>query len=199
MNSPDTTIVQQPPLTLLYRGWIPTSEADDLLARLLGEVAWEQRTLRMFGRDVREPRLSAWIGDADAVYTWSKRRNEPLPWTPSLAAVRDRVAAELKRPFNAVLCNLYRDGDDAMGMHTDNEPELGPEPVLASVSLGAARTFRVRPKDGGEGVDTRLGHGDLLVLSPEVQHAWKHGVPRERKVNQPRVNLTFRWIAPASP
>ncbi len=187
----------QPPLTLQYQGWIPASEADDLLARLLVEVPWAQRSLRMFGRVVKEPRLSAWVGDADAVYTWSRRRNEPLPWTPSLAALRDRVSAELRRPFNAVLCNLYRDGEDAMGMHADNEPELGADPVLASVSLGAPRTFRVRPTDGGEGFDLRLGHGDLLVLSPELQQAWKHGVPRERGVNGPRVNLTFRWILPA--
>lgn len=152
----------------------------------------------MFGRMVKEPRLSAWVGDADAVYTWSGRRNEPLPWTPALVALRDRVSAELQRPFNAVLCNLYRDGEDAMGMHADNEPELGPEAVLASVSLGAVRTFRVRPTDGGEGFDLRLGHGDLLVLSPELQRAWKHGVPRERRVTEPRVNLTFRWILPTA-
>lgn len=152
----------------------------------------------MFGRMVKEPRLSAWVGDADAVYTWSGRRNEPLPWTPALVALRDRVSAELQRPFNAVLCNLYRDGEDAMGMHADNEPELGPEAVLASVSLGALRTFRVRPTDGGEGFDLRLGHGDLLVLNPELQRAWKHGVPRERRVTEPRVNLTFRWILPTA-
>ncbi len=197
MHPADTTILSQPPLTLHHRGWIEASEADDLLARVGAEVPWGQRSLRMFGREVLEPRLSAWVGDPDAVYTWSRRRNEPLPWTPALAALRDRVSLELKHPFNAVLCNLYRDGQDAMGMHADDEPELGPDPFLASVSLGQIRTFRLRPTDGGAGFDLRLGHGDLLVLHPEVQRAWRHGVPRERRAAGPRINLTFRWVIPS--
>jgi len=151
----------------------------------------------MFGRVVDSPRLSAWIGDEDAVYRYSGTRFVPRPWTPELLALRDRVAAACGVPFNSVLANLYRDGADRMGWHSDDEPELGPRPVIASVSLGAERTFRFRAKAGGETVAIELPHGSLLTMAGDTQRLYRHELPARKRVTGPRINLTFRWIQPS--
>lgn len=148
----------------------------------------------MFGRVVNSPRLSAWIGDDDAVYRYSGTRFVPHPWTPALLALRDRVAAACGVPFNSVLANLYRDGADRMGWHSDDEPELGARPVIASVSLGAERTFRFRAKTGGEARAIELTHGSLLTMAGDTQRLYKHELPARQRVNRPRMNLTFRHI-----
>ena len=176
--------------------WLAVDEADAMLHALLGEVPWEVHTIRMFGREVPSPRLSCWIGDPGATYTYSRTRFEPRPWTPALGALRDRLAREVGVRFNSVLANRYRDGTDAMGWHSDDEPELGPEPVIASVSLGAPRTFAFRARADGRRVDQVLAHGSLLVMSGRTQHAWRHAIPRTRRVMGERVNLTFRLILP---
>ena len=124
--------------------WLAREEADELFQRLQDEIPWERHRLRMFGREVEAPRLSCWIGDPGATYVYSRSRFEPRPWTPSLLSVRRRVEQACNARFNSVLANLYRDGDDAMGWHSDDEPELGAQPNIASVSLGAERRFRFR-------------------------------------------------------
>lgn len=148
----------------------------------------------MFGRVVDSPRLSAWIGDADATYRYSGTRFVPHPWTPSLQALRDRVAEACGARFNSVLANLYRSGGDRMGWHSDDEPELGPEPLIASLSLGAERTFRFRAKSGGEAVAVELGHGSLLRMAGATQRLYKHELPARARIAAPRINLTFRLI-----
>jgi alkylated DNA repair dioxygenase AlkB len=125
---------------------LPAAEADALFAALLQEIAWETHRIRMFGREVDSPRRSCWIGDPGAVYTYSHTRFEPRPWPAALLPVRRRLAHTLGVEFDSVLANLYRDGRDAMGWHSDDEPELGPAPVIASVSLGGTRRFRFKPK-----------------------------------------------------
>lgn len=120
------------------------ADHDAWFARLRDEVTWERHRITMFGREIDSPRLSSWVGDADAVYTYSRTRFEPHPWTPALAALRDAVSRWCDAPFNSVLCNLYRSGADSMGWHSDAEPELGPDPVIASLSFGAVRRFRLR-------------------------------------------------------
>jgi alkylated DNA repair dioxygenase AlkB len=175
-------------------GWLEPEEADDLLSRLSDDLPWEVHRLRMFGRLVDSPRLSAWIGDDDATYRYSGARFVPHPWTPLLLALRDRVADACGTAFNSVLANLYRDGSDRMGWHSDDEAELGPAPVIASLSLGAARTFRFRAKSGGEPVAIELGHGSLLRMAGATQRLYKHELPVRKRVNGPRINLTFRQI-----
>lgn len=181
-------------------GWLPAAETSAWFERVLAETPLAQRTIKLFGREVLEPRLTAWVGDPGAAYTYSGRRNEPLPFPPSLAELRARLEGALGARFDAALVNLYRSGDDAMGMHADDEPELGPEPVIASLSLGAARTFRLRRARARsrEGLDLRLGDGDLLVMGGRTQEDYRHGVPREAGA-RPRLNITFRWIRAPRP
>lgn len=175
----------------------PPVRADALFADLLGEIPWQSHRLRIFGRDVDAPRLSCWIGDADAVYTYSGTRFEPRPWTPTVAALRDDLRRRLGVRFNSVLANLYRDGRDSMGWHGDDEPELGPEPVIASLSFGSVRTFRLRSRRTREtALSIELAHGSLLVMAGGTQRHYQHALPKRVRVAVPRVNLTFRRIAP---
>ncbi|MBU6249371.1 MAG: alpha-ketoglutarate-dependent dioxygenase AlkB [Xanthomonadaceae bacterium] len=181
--------------------WLAPDEADALLAELLTAIPWENHRIRMFGREVASPRLSCWIGDPGASYVYSGTRFEPHPWPAPLATLRARVEQACGARFNSVLANLYRHGDDAMGWHSDDEPELGERPVIASLSLGAERTFRLRPRrPRGEPArrdDIRglvLAHGSLLRMAGDTQRHYRHELPRARGVQQPRLNLTFRRI-----
>ena len=186
----------------LYPRWLAAGEADELLARLLAEIPWETHRLRLFGREVAAPRLSCWIGDAGARYAYSGRRFEPRPWPPALAGLRARVERACGARFDSVLANLYRDGDDAMGWHSDDEPELGARPLIASLSLGAERRFRFRrrrargePAMPGDTRELRLPHGSLLRMAGDTQRLYRHELPRMRAVVAPRINLTFRRVA----
>ena len=177
--------------------WLSRVEADALFAALHAGVPWEMHRIRLFGRSVDSPRLSCWIGDPDATYRYSGTRFEPRPWLPALQGLRERLATELGVPFNSVLANLYRDGRDAMGWHSDDEPELGPAPVIASVSLGAERRFLLKHRqDPALRTALALGHGSLLVMAGNTQRHYRHALPRTARPVGPRINLTFRWIAP---
>lgn len=184
----------------LQQGWLSTESAARLMGDLIGEIPWSQRHIRIAGKAVAEPRLSAWHGDPDAVYWYSGVEHQPLPWTAALTELRQKLEIELQQPFNSVLANRYRDGRDAMGMHADDERELGPEPCIASVSLGMTRRFVLAPKKGrpGEKRELLLTHGSLLVMAGPVQRDWKHGVPREAHVFQERINLTYRQVLASS-
>lgn len=172
-------------------------DADHLLRAFVSDVSWGLHQIRIFGRWVQEPRQTAWFGDPGAVYTYSGVTMKPAPWTPLLAAVRRRVEKVSGASFNSVLLNLYRDGNDHMGWHSDDEPELGANPVIASLSLGAERRFRLRHRTvPGERRELTLRPGSLLVMGGELQHHWLHSVPKSSTVRSPRVNLTFRKIIP---
>lgn len=180
---------------VLQPNFVAPAEQAGLLATLQAAVAWRRRELRMFGRSVLEPRDTAWIGDPGAVYTYSGRVHEPEPWPAELADLRDRVSASVDTAFNSVLCNLYRDGSDSMGLHADAEPELGVNPVIASVSLGATRRFQLRHRRRRDAkLDIDLPSGSLLVMSGTLQHHYRHGVPKQPSVCEPRINLTFRRV-----
>ncbi|MGA0588077.1 alpha-ketoglutarate-dependent dioxygenase AlkB family protein [Dyella sp. KRB-257] len=175
--------------------WLAPDEADALLDRLLASIPWENHRIRMFGREVASPRLSCWIGDPGASYVYSRTRFEPHPWPDVLLDLRARVEQACGARFNSVLANLYRDGNDAMGWHSDDEPELGARPVIASVSLGETRRFLLRARAG----DTRthelhLAHGCLLRMAGDTQRHYRHALPRMARVSAPRLNLTFRHI-----
>ncbi|KGT49047.2 DNA methylase [Xanthomonas phaseoli pv. phaseoli] len=180
------------------RGWLDAAQADALLQTLLAQVRWEVHRIRMFGRVVDSPRLSSWIGDADASYRYSGTRFAPQPWLDALQPARARLQAETGHPFNSVLANRYRSGSDAMGWHSDDEPELGAQPLIASVSLGATRRFAFKHRDDAALKQTlELGHGDLLVMSGDTQRYYKHALPRTARPVGERINLTFRQIASA--
>ena len=178
----------------LHEGFMAPEEADQIFDRLHCEIPWETHHLIIFGKRVVEPRLSAWIADSGIAYTYSNALRQPLPWTRTLSEVRERVSHLTNTPFNSVLANLYRDGNDAMGWHSDDEPCNGPEPVIASVSLGATRRFDFRHKVTKEKVSVLLPHGSLLVMAGRSQGQWQHRIARTARVSDPRINLTFRNV-----
>ncbi len=175
--------------------FLQAEEADALLAALSAEIPWEQHRIRLYGREHASPRLSCWIGDPDAAYTYSRTRFEPRPWTPALAALRPRIEQACGARFNSVLANLYRDGADGMGWHADDEPELGTEPVIASLSLGAVRGFAFRDlAERRQRLKLALPHGSLLLMAGRTQALYQHAIPKSARALPPRLNLTFRWI-----
>jgi len=186
---------------IYYDAWfLEASEASEFFEALLSKCSWRRRKTS-FGSAV--PRDEAYYGDPGTHYTYSRREYTPLPSIPQLLALKERVEAatpvlvyeNLRLPvhgYNAVLCNLYRDGNDSVGLHADNEPEMGP--VIASVSLGSERLFRLRGKGGTVVYSQPLSHGSLLIMAGRTQKDFKHQVPKEPGVTQPRINLTFRHI-----
>ncbi len=186
--------------------WLSPSDADALFAALNAEIAWETHRIRMFGREIDSPRRSCWIGDPGAVYTYSRTRFEPRPWPLAMVPVRRRLVQTLGLDFDSVLANLYRDGRDSMGWHSDDEPELGSAPLIASLSLGATRRFLFKPKPsaasalgGHHPADDRrrslpLSHGSLLVMSGLTQANYLHALPATAKPVGARINLTFRRV-----
>lgn len=175
------------------REWVPEDTATQLLESLPSTLPWEEREIVARGVPVLQPRLIAWAGELP--YRYSGQTLEPRAWDPALADLRDRLVVECGEPFNHVVLNLYRDGKDHVRFHADDEPELGREPVIASVSLGATRRFVLSPKRRRNFKRTvRLHHRSLYVMGGTLQHAWYHSVPRESHAVEPRINLTFRHL-----
>jgi alkylated DNA repair dioxygenase AlkB len=165
---------------------------DAVLERLIAETDWRAESITLWGKRFLQPRLTAWHGDAR--YTYSGLTLEPLPWTPLLAHIKAAVETASGRRFNSVLLNYYRDGRDSMGMHSDDEPELGPEPAIASVSFGETRTFILRHKRSKRTVKLDLTSGSMLLMAGATQSNWVHGIDKVSRPLGPRVNLTFRFI-----
>lgn len=182
--------------TYFYPDFYTAAEADSYFEQLLAGISWRQERIRMFGKWVDQPRRIAWHGDSGKRYTYSGLQLEPAPWTPLLAKIRDSLTRVSGASFNSVLINLYRDGRDSMGWHSDDEPELGEHPVIASLSLGATRRFRFRHRTEKSlspvGLD--LTHGSLLLVRGATQHHWQHCLPKTAREVSPRINLTFRVI-----
>jgi alkylated DNA repair dioxygenase AlkB len=179
--------------------WLPAGAADKLFAALNDPVqagiSWEVHRIRLFGREVDSPRLSRWIGDPGAAYRYSGVRFEPSSWPRALGVIRKAVSAAAGEQFNSVLANLYRDGNDSMGWHSDDEPELGAQPIIASLSLGATRKFVLKSRaPDGDKLELMLAHGSLLVMRGDTQKNFRHALPRTRRAIGPRLNLTFRRI-----
>jgi alkylated DNA repair dioxygenase AlkB len=180
--------------------FLDAKESSEFFDALLTKCPW-RRYKTAFGSAV--PRDEAYYGDPGTHYTYSRREYRPLPWIEELLFLKQRVEAatpvtayeNLHLPpngYNAVLCNLYRDGNDSVGLHADNEPEMGP--VIASVSLGSERLFRLRGKGGTVVYSKSLSHGSLLIMAGNTQKHFKHEVPKEPDITSPRINLTFRRI-----
>jgi alkylated DNA repair dioxygenase AlkB len=167
-----------------------------LLRRLIIEVSWRSEEVVMWGRRIPQPRLVAWYGDPGRSYAYSGLCLQPLNWTPLLLDIKARVEEVTGAPFNSVLLNYYRDHRDSIGFHSDNEPELGEQPIIASVSFGEERSFILKHRRAKQvpPVHLRLASGSLLLMKGDTQRCWKHGIPKESRPCGPRVNLTFRQI-----
>jgi alkylated DNA repair dioxygenase AlkB len=168
-----------------------------VLDELVADVRWRQENIFVWGKVYQQPRLIAWYGDRGSDYTYSGLRLIPLAWTDLLLEIKRQVESAAATAFNSVLLNYYRDNRDSMGFHSDDEPELGERPVIASLSLGQERTFVMKHKVDklAKTVRLRLASGSLLLMKGETQRYWKHGIAKETRPSGPRVNLTFRRIA----
>ena len=175
------------------------ARADSLLESLIDRIQWTQNTIRFYGKESLVPRLEAWYGDAGASYSYSGIRMEPRPWIEELSEIKKAIEPIAGTRFNSVLINYYRDGRDRVAWHSDDEKELGRNPVIGSVSLGAERKFKLRHKDfpqNGQQAEIMLAHGSLLMMKGPTQRFWKHEIPRTARPVGKRVNLTFRIIDP---
>lgn len=176
-------------------GWLGEAEADARMAALLEGCAWVARPIVVAGREVMQPRLIAWGGDLPYRYSGQTLERVPIPAALPAELVA-RASADAGVPFNHVLFNRYRDGKDNMGFHADDEPELGRDPVIAALSLGAERRFVLwrKGKRRGRKINVNLEHGSLLVMGGTIQHTWYHAVPKDAGCDRERINVTFRWL-----
>jgi alkylated DNA repair dioxygenase AlkB len=175
----------------------PFNQASKLLKTLKDEIEWTQNTIRFYGKESLVPRLEAWYGDSGKSYAYSGIHMDPKPWTKELITIKQTIEPLAGVVFNSVLINYYRDGKDRVAWHSDDEKELGKNPVIGSVSLGAERKFKLRHKKyktNGLKHEIMLNHGSFLLMKGSTQHHWMHEIPRTAKPIGPRINLTFRII-----
>lgn len=174
--------------------FLTPDQARELFALLRGGLDWQEEVVTIVGRRVPVPRLVCWHGDQGAVYRYSGLTHHPSPWTGELLTLKQAIESACGHDFNSVLGNLYRDGLDSMGWHADQEKVLGPNPYIASLSLGAERLFKIRHNKTGETLDLTLADGSLLLMGGALQHHWRHCLPKSRQPTPARINLTFRKI-----
>lgn len=177
----------------ILRSFLSPSLGFALLERFIAETPWRQDEISLYGRKHKLPRLEQWYGDEGVDYLWSGIKILAHAWTPALQGVHSMVETHTGRGFNSCLLNLYRDGNDCVHWHRDDEPELGTDPIIASVSLGAERDFMLRHDDGHK-ISVVLNHGSLLLMGQGTQVHYMHELPRRKGVTGPRVNLTFRQM-----
>lgn len=169
-----------------------------IIQSLIELVPWEAHSIKMFGKEHPQPRLVAWYGDEGSEYSYSGLRMNVRPWIPQITELREIAQSYAGVIFNSVLLNLYRNGNDKVSWHRDNEPELGSTPTIASMSLGAQRRFKFRHLLTKEIVETTLSSGSLVVMSGLSQACWEHEIPRQSSIDKPRINLTFRQVRSAN-
>ncbi len=179
-----------------YANWLGADDADNFFVELKKTVQWQRSVLNMYGRSIAIPRLNAWYGDQGRDYGYSGHRFRALPWLPLLKKLKGEIEAETGFTFNSVLVNCYRDGDDSVAWHSDDEPELRKNPAIASLSLGAERVFQLRHRYQEQAKVTKiaLAHGSLLLMSGQLQHYWQHQLPKVAAKTGERINLTYRYI-----
>ena len=166
--------------------------SESLFHQLKEEIDWKQDEVVMFGKHITMRRLTAWYGDRPFEYTYSQVSRQALPWTKTLAEIKAEIEKISGETFNSCLLNFYHDGEDYMGWHSDDEPELDPNASIASVSLGAERKFSFKHRRTKETVSVFLENGSILLMKPPTQEHWLHTLRKSKKVNEPRINLTFR-------
>jgi DNA-N1-methyladenine dioxygenase (EC 1.14.11.-) len=188
LDIPDADVV-------FYERFFSPKESERIFGELLNQTAWRHDSINLFGKTMPLPRLTAWYGDMGKSYTYSGIPMDPEPWTPTLKIIKSSIERVCDVDFNSVLLNLYRDGNDSVAWHSDDEPELGENPVIGSVSFGATRKFSLKHKTHPDmKVSLDLTSGSLLVMSGETQHHWLHQIPKTSRKVAPRINLTFRVI-----
>jgi alkylated DNA repair dioxygenase AlkB len=196
IETPNPIIKLKDAELLYHPSFFDKAESDRIFKTLLETIEWKQDKIRMYGKELPLPRLSAWYGDNNKPYTYSGITLNPLPWTDELLQIKERIEAEAKVKFSSVLLNRYRDGQDYVGWHTDAEKELGRNPVIGSVNFGATRKFQLRRiDDHNEKYELELQHGTLLLMQGKTQHYWQHQVPKTAMKIGERLNLTFRVIS----
>jgi alkylated DNA repair dioxygenase AlkB len=178
---------------IFYPRLFQPPESTQLLTDLLNQIEWKQEPIRIFGKSVLQPRLTAYYGTK--AYTYSGVKMEPLPWNKPLLQIKEKIEPLVDIAFNGVLLNLYRDGQDYIGWHSDDEKDLAKGAVIGSLSLGETRRFIFRRRDDHQNkIELSLSDGDFLIMGGETQKFWQHHVPKSAKSTQPRINLTFRVI-----
>ncbi len=180
----------------IYRNFFNRAESHQIFQALLSKIKWRQDKMKLYGKEYELPRLTAWYGDDGKSYTFSGIPMNPDAWTPTLLAIKSRIEEVTQAKFNSVLLNLYRSGRDGVSWHSDDEPELGKNPIIASVSFGETRRFQLRHKldKSLDKVEITLTHGSLLIMKGSTQHLWQHQIPKSAKSLRERINLTFRII-----
>ena len=190
-------IIKMSQLDMLF--WPQLYSVDEshiIFEELMKRVAWRQEHIMMYGRQMKVPRLSAWHADSKRDYSYSGIQHQPNPWIEPLQSIKDKVESLSHAQFNSVLCNLYRDGSDSVAWHSDDEPELGKNPTIVSLSFGQKRVFEFRRIDDySTKFKLALPSGSCLIMQGETQHAWQHQIPKTTAQLQSRINLTFRFIA----
>ena len=179
---------------LFFPGFFNRADSDRLFQSLMNTVQWQQDQIKFYGKMIDLPRLTAWYGENDLPYTYSGIPMKPLPWIRDLLEIKNKIEQEAKVNFTSVLLNLYRTGKDSVAWHCDDEKELGINPIIGSVSLGAARVFKFRHLEERIVEKVELTHGSFVLMKGETQHKWEHEIPKTDKKILPRINLTFRVI-----
>ncbi|WP_110665103.1 alpha-ketoglutarate-dependent dioxygenase AlkB family protein [Salinicola halophilus] len=210
MGEPAWECLHRNPLLVRHATFLERDEADAVLATLARDIPWESPTLTLYGKTHVIPRAQCWMGDPELNYRYSGRTLRPEPWHGAVKTLRDRLTTSLRHSelgslfsdsvwFNSVLLNRYAHGGQRMGWHSDDEPELGPDPIVVSLSLGVERPlrFRTRRREGRQAFNVWLPHGSLLVMGPGSQRYWQHALA-PRSIDGVRINLTFRRITTAS-
>ena len=179
----------------LHEQFIVAQESLILMQSLITEIDWQQYQIKIFGKSLDQPRLTAYYGENHPYYAYSNIKLQPIPFTPILLSIKNKIEALTLEKFNGVLLNYYRNGDDSMGWHADDEKELGTNPVIASLSFGASRNFQLQHSlDKSISKATIvLNDASLLIMKGVTQHFWKHQIPKQKNKG-PRINLTFRKI-----
>jgi len=179
----------------LYNSFFNAEESSYFMNKLLEEIEWKQEPIRIMGKEIMQPRLTAWYGDPNKPYSYSGIKMLAHPWTDPLEQIKKRIEFKFGLEFSSVLLNLYRNERDGMGWHRDNEKELGPDPTIISLSFGQSRVFQFRRyKEKSKPILLELHTGSLLIMKGATNHYWEHRIPKTSQHLQPRINLTFRNI-----
>jgi alkylated DNA repair dioxygenase AlkB len=174
--------------------FFPQEESNQMMKQLINETEWRQDTIKFYGKEINLPRLTAWYGDTNKPYSYSGIMMNPTEWSPLLLTIKEKMEEITNVKFSSVLLNYYRDGKDSVSYHQDDEPELGTNPTIASISFGATRTFKFRHITDKTTEKVELTNGSVVIMKGETQHKWEHSIPKTSKIIGPRLNLTFRVI-----
>lgn len=193
-SDPNSRILTKDGYATYHSQILSSTECEQYFQKLLESVDWQPEQLIMFGKRITTSRKVAWVGDPNCHYTYSGVKKYPSPWIPELIVIKDKVEKLAGMKFNSCLLNLYHNGNEGMGWHSDNEPELDETAPIASISLGQGRKFSFKHKQDKTLVSIFLENGSALIMHPPTQEFWNHSLPKTKRFNEARINLTFRAI-----